>query len=187
MELLRARLSGKWEVLHVDGHVEKRKTKKADWTFEERGNTASDVIAKRCMKGAMADRISDMQLPWKGVKPASGGAKLETGGEQAGVATANTAGGNGRASLSSAVANTVGHTRTGSGAGREVDKWDDTKYVHERVHDGTVCGPVCSAKSGRWTLSTLRHTPNTRCMDAKRTSQRTGDGSKVQVGVVCVQ
>jgi hypothetical protein len=28
MELLRARLSGKWEVLHADGHVEKRKTKK---------------------------------------------------------------------------------------------------------------------------------------------------------------
>jgi hypothetical protein len=28
MELLRARLRGKWEVLHVDGHVEKRKTKK---------------------------------------------------------------------------------------------------------------------------------------------------------------
>ena len=23
----------KWEVLHVDGHVEKRKPKKADWTF----------------------------------------------------------------------------------------------------------------------------------------------------------
>jgi hypothetical protein len=48
-----------WEVLHVDGHVEKRKTKKADWTFEERGNTASDVIAKRCMEAAAADGISD--------------------------------------------------------------------------------------------------------------------------------
>jgi hypothetical protein len=34
MKLLRARLSSKWEVLHVDGHVEKRKKKKMDWLFE---------------------------------------------------------------------------------------------------------------------------------------------------------
>jgi hypothetical protein len=85
------------------------------------------------------------------------------------------------------VANTVGRTRTGSGTGREVDKYNDTKYVHERVHDGAVCGPVFSAESGRWILSSLRHTPDTRCMDAERASQRTGDGSNVHVGVVCVQ
>jgi hypothetical protein len=46
-------------VAYIDGHVEKRITKKADWTFEERGNTASDFIAKRCMKAAAADGISD--------------------------------------------------------------------------------------------------------------------------------
>jgi hypothetical protein len=58
MELLRARLVGKWEVLHVDGHAEKCK-KRADWTFEERGNVASDAIAKRCMKMAAADGKDD--------------------------------------------------------------------------------------------------------------------------------
>jgi hypothetical protein len=67
-----------------------------------------------------------MQLPWKPgrVEPASEGERLETGSEQADVTTANTAGGNGQAPLSSAVANTVGHTRAGSGAasgdGRDV-------------------------------------------------------------------
>ena len=63
-----------------------------------------------------------MQLPWKSGTGKWRGAKLETGSEQADVTTANAAGGNSQAPLGGAVANTAGHTRTGSGAGREVDK-----------------------------------------------------------------
>jgi hypothetical protein len=33
--------------------------KRAEWTFEERDNVASDVIAKRCMKAAAADGKKD--------------------------------------------------------------------------------------------------------------------------------
>jgi hypothetical protein len=122
MELLRARLSGKWEVLHVDRHVGKRKTKKADWTFEERGNTASDVIAKRRMKAAAADEISDAAAleEWnRQVEAQNWKRAVSKPTLQQRMRLAETAM---QASLGGAVANTVGRTRTGSGTGREADK-----------------------------------------------------------------
>jgi hypothetical protein len=59
MEQLRGRLLGNWKVLHVDGHVEKRKKDRKTWTFEEIGNDKSDLIAGRCMRAAAQDGRDD--------------------------------------------------------------------------------------------------------------------------------
>jgi hypothetical protein len=59
MEQLRRRLLGNWKVLHVDGHVEKRKKDRKTWTFEEIGNEKSDLIAGRCMRAAKQNGRGD--------------------------------------------------------------------------------------------------------------------------------
>jgi hypothetical protein len=43
----------------LSGVVTVARAQKAEWTIEERGNVASDVIAKRCMKAAAADGKKD--------------------------------------------------------------------------------------------------------------------------------
>jgi hypothetical protein len=35
----------KWDVIHQEGHVEKRKKDKSTWTIEEVGNVEADIVA----------------------------------------------------------------------------------------------------------------------------------------------
>jgi hypothetical protein len=52
---MQSKVLGEWDVIHQEGHVEKRKEDKSTWTIEEIGNVEADIVAGNARLGAKKD------------------------------------------------------------------------------------------------------------------------------------
>ena len=110
---------------------------------------ASDASAKRCMKAAAAGGKKGALKEWnRQVVTQSWKQVVRKPALQQGIRLVKTA----KLPSGGTMANAVGRTSASSWAGREVGKRDDKEYVHDRVHAGAVCGPICPAEGGRRAL-----------------------------------
>ena len=55
INVMQGAVLGEWDVIHQEGHVEKRKTDESTWTIEERGNEQADNVAGNARLGAKRD------------------------------------------------------------------------------------------------------------------------------------
>jgi hypothetical protein len=55
INIMQSEVLGDWDVIHQEGHVEKRKTDDSTWTIEEIGNVEADGIAGDARLGAKKD------------------------------------------------------------------------------------------------------------------------------------
>jgi hypothetical protein len=177
MELLRVRLAGKWEVLHVDAHAEQDK-KRAEWTFE-------DVIAKRCMKAAAADGKKDAVAleEWnRQVDARTWKQDVRKPALQQSIRLVETA------KLPSVVRWQIRWGAQGPVIG-PVGKWISetirNMYTSEYVTEQSAAlHAQLKAEGGHCPAYVTRLI---RDMWMKRAGQGAGDGSKIHVGAMCVQ
>jgi hypothetical protein len=55
INIMQSKVLGEWDVIHQEGHVEKRKKDKSTWTIEEVGNVEADIVAGNARLGAKQD------------------------------------------------------------------------------------------------------------------------------------
>jgi hypothetical protein len=55
INIMQSKVLGEWDVIHQEGHVEKRKKDKSTWSIEEVGNVEADIVAGNARLTAKQD------------------------------------------------------------------------------------------------------------------------------------
>jgi hypothetical protein len=55
INIMQSKVLGEWNVIHQEGHVEKREKDESTWTIEEVGNVEADIVAGNARLGAKQD------------------------------------------------------------------------------------------------------------------------------------